>query len=138
MGCLSSVDVHPIFSSWRNCAFNRLPCRRGLRFGRAEDLDLRDALNMPDEFVFVFLSIHFWPRASAQWLDFGDEHRRTVAGQERVNFRAQQRSIAQRAHALHAGCFSDSGNVRPGRGLTSRTAAAAEKLLVIEDKEVKI
>src|SRR6516162_3002567 len=88
-------------------------------FGRAEDFDLGDALNVPDEFVFVFLSIHCWPRASAQRLNLGDQHRRTVAGQEGVNLRAQQGFVAQRAHALYARRFGDPGNVRSGCGLTS-------------------
>src|ERR1051325_3572487 len=105
---------------------NCFPVARSLWLGRAQNVDLRDAFNVPDEFVFVFLSIHFRSRAAAERLDFGDEHRRTLARQERVDLRMQQRSVTERAHALQAGCFGDPGNARPGRGLTSRTAAAAE------------
>src|SRR5689334_24560231 len=94
---------------------------RSLRFGRTEDFDLGDALDVPDEFVFVFLSIHSRPRTSAERLNLGDEHRWTVAGQESVDLGAQQGFVAQRAHALQAGGFGDPGNVRPGRGLTAWT-----------------
>src|SRR5690348_292208 len=93
---------------------------------------------MTDECILVFLSVHFRPRASSQRLDFGDEHRRSLAGQESIDFGAQQSFVAQRAYALHAGGFGDPGNVRSGGSLASRTAPAAEKLLVIEDHNIKI
>src|SRR6185436_4430933 len=112
--------------------------RAQLRFGRAENFDLRDTLDMTDECILVFLSVHFRPRASSQRLDFGDEHRRSLAGQESIDFRAQQSFVAQRAHALHAGGFGDPGNVRSGGSLASRTAAATEKLLVIKNQNIKI
>src|SRR6185295_5103617 len=38
--------------------------RAQLRFGRAENFDLRDTLDMTDECILVFLSVHFRPRAS--------------------------------------------------------------------------
>ena len=117
---------------------NLPPVARSLRFGSAENLDLRDALDMTDEFVLVFLSVHFRPRTSAQGLDLGDEHRRSLAAQESVNFRVQQSFVAQRTYALHAGRLGDPGNVRSSRGLTLRAAAAAEKLLVIEDYNLEI
>ena len=51
-----------------------IPVDHNLRPRCAENFNLRDALDMPDEFVFVLLSIHFWSRAAAKGLDFRNEH----------------------------------------------------------------
>src|SRR6266576_3032173 len=101
-----------------------LPVACNLWFGRTENFNLRDTLDMPDEFVFVLLSIHSWSRAAAKGLDLGDKHRWSLAGQESFDFRTQQSFVAQGAHALHAGCFGNPGNVGSGRGLTAGAAAA--------------